>query len=134
MQPYLRPPWTDPHQIWTVDVLHHAPPIHGIQNAEMQKKFFFDFITSVLYTVYGEVGTILLCIIMKSSRAIKSGRHKLKIQDGRRAMALHWALGKNCFLIVLWSEVTKLAHIFFLIYALRMGKTASDIQLIVHMQ
>ena len=26
----LGPPWTDPHQIWTVDVFHHAPPIHGI--------------------------------------------------------------------------------------------------------
>ena len=40
MQLYLEPPWTNPHQIWTVDVFHHAPPIHGIQNAEMQKKVF----------------------------------------------------------------------------------------------
>ena len=52
MRPYLGPPWTDSHQIWAVDVFHHAPPIHGIQNAEMQKKFFFffcDVIGSVLY-------------------------------------------------------------------------------------
>ena len=49
MRPYLGPPWTDPHQIWTVDVFHHAPSIHGIQNAEMQKKVFCDVITSVLY-------------------------------------------------------------------------------------
>ena len=41
---------TDSHQIWAVDVFHHAPPIHGIQNAEMQKKFFCDVIASVLYT------------------------------------------------------------------------------------
>ena len=38
MRPYLGPPWTDSHQIWAVDVFHHAPPRHGIQNAEMQKK------------------------------------------------------------------------------------------------
>ena len=50
MQPYLGPHEpTDPHQIWTVDVFHHAPPIHGIQNAEMQKKVFCDVIASVLY-------------------------------------------------------------------------------------
>ena len=48
MQPYLRPPWTDSHQIWAVDV-HHAPPIHGIQNAEMQKKFFVS--SSLLYSI-----------------------------------------------------------------------------------
>ena len=27
----------------------HAPPIHGIQTAEMQEKIFCDVITSVLY-------------------------------------------------------------------------------------
>ena len=51
MRPYLGPPWTDSHQIWAVDVFHHAPPIHGIQNAEMQKKKkknFCDVITFVL--------------------------------------------------------------------------------------
>ena len=30
----------EPQQIWAVDVFHHAPRTHGIQNAEMQKKFF----------------------------------------------------------------------------------------------
>ena len=65
MRPYLGPPWTDSHQMWAVDVFHHAPPIHGIQNAEMQKKktnkqtnkqkqkqkknIFCDFIASGLY-------------------------------------------------------------------------------------
>ena len=53
MRPYPGPPWTDSHQIWAVDVFHHAPPIHGIQNAELQKKkkFFCDAIASVLYNV-----------------------------------------------------------------------------------
>ena len=51
MWPYLGPPWTDSHPIWAVDVFHHASPVHGIQNAEMQKKFFCDIITSVLYVV-----------------------------------------------------------------------------------
>ena len=33
-----------------VDVFHHAPPIYGVQNAEMKKKkFFCDVIASVLY-------------------------------------------------------------------------------------
>ena len=27
MQPYLGPPWTDSHQIWTVEVFHQALPI-----------------------------------------------------------------------------------------------------------
>ena len=53
MQPYPGPPWTDSHQIWTVDVFYHAPPFHSIQNAEMQKNkrvfFFCDVIASVLY-------------------------------------------------------------------------------------
>ena len=49
MQPYLGPPWTDPHQIWTVDVFHHARRIYGIQNAEMQKKFFVT--SSLLYSI-----------------------------------------------------------------------------------
>ena len=30
MQPYLGPPWTDSHQIWAVDVFHHAPFICAI--------------------------------------------------------------------------------------------------------
>ena len=49
MRPYLRPQWTDSHQIWAVDVFHHAPPIHGIQNAEMQKKFFCDVIALTVF-------------------------------------------------------------------------------------
>ena len=54
MRPYLGPPWTDSHQIWAVDVFHHAPPRYGIQNAEMQKKSFCDVIASVLYCVFEE--------------------------------------------------------------------------------
>ena len=46
MQPYLGAPRTHPHQIGTVDVFYHAPPIHGIKNAEMQ-----NVIASVLYRV-----------------------------------------------------------------------------------
>ena len=38
MRSYLGPPLTDCHQIWAVEVFHHALPIFGIQNAEMQKK------------------------------------------------------------------------------------------------
>ena len=49
MRPYLGPPWTDSHQICAVDVFHHVPPIHGVQNAEVQKTFFCDVIASVLY-------------------------------------------------------------------------------------
>ena len=49
MRPYLGPLWTDSHPIWAVDVFHHAPPIHGIQNTEIQNKFFSDVIASVLY-------------------------------------------------------------------------------------
>ena len=41
MRPYFGSPWTDSHQIWAVDVFHRAPPIYGIQNAEMKKEFFF---------------------------------------------------------------------------------------------
>ena len=37
MRPYLRSPWSNSYQIWAIDFFHHAPPIHGIQNAEMQK-------------------------------------------------------------------------------------------------
>ena len=55
MRPYLGLPWTDSHQIWAVDVFHLAPPIHGIQNAEMQKKFFSDVIASVLYSEQNEI-------------------------------------------------------------------------------
>ena len=51
MRPYLGPPWTDSHQIWAVDVFHHAPPRYGIRNAAMQKKVFCDVIASVLYSV-----------------------------------------------------------------------------------
>ena len=56
MQPYLGLPWTDSHHLGgggggAVDVFHHAPPIYGVQNAEMKKKllFFCDVIASVLY-------------------------------------------------------------------------------------
>ena len=59
MRPYLGPPWTDSHPSWAVDVFHHAPPIglHGIQNTEIQKKFFCDVIASVLYgTHFGTNG------------------------------------------------------------------------------
>ena len=49
MRPYLIPPWTDSHPIWDVDVFHHAPQIHGIQNTEIQTKVFCDVIVSVLY-------------------------------------------------------------------------------------
>ena len=51
MRPYLGPPRTDSHQIWAVDVFHHAPPIYGIQNTRIQKKkkVFCDIIASVLY-------------------------------------------------------------------------------------
>ena len=49
MRPYLRTPWTDFHQIWAVDIFHHAPPIYGIQNAVMQKKFFMT--SSLLYSI-----------------------------------------------------------------------------------
>ena len=38
MRPYVGPPWTNSHQIWNVEVFHHAIPIYGIQNAEMLKK------------------------------------------------------------------------------------------------
>ena len=50
MQLYLGPPWTDSHPIWAVDVFHHAPPIHGIQNTEIKKKFFVT--SSLLYSIY----------------------------------------------------------------------------------
>ena len=49
MRPYLGPPWTDSHPIWAVEVFHHAPPIHGIQNTEIQKKVCCDVFASVLY-------------------------------------------------------------------------------------
>ena len=49
MQPYLVPTRNDSHPIWAMDVFHHAPPIHGIQNTEIQKKVFCDVIASVLY-------------------------------------------------------------------------------------
>ena len=37
-RPYLGLPWSDFHQIWTVEVFHHALLMYGIQNAEIQKK------------------------------------------------------------------------------------------------
>ena len=49
MRPYLQPPWTDFYQIWVVDVFHHAPPIHGIHNAEVH------IITSVLYAMFTQM-------------------------------------------------------------------------------
>ena len=49
MRPYLGPPWTNFHPIWAVDVYHHAPPMHGIQNTEIQKKFFVT--SSLLYSI-----------------------------------------------------------------------------------
>ena len=49
MRPYLGPPWTDSHPILAVDVFHHAPLIHGIQNTEIQKKFFV--MSSLLYSI-----------------------------------------------------------------------------------
>ena len=49
MRPYLRPPLTDSHQIWAVVVFYHAPLIHGIQNAEMQKKKKILVTSSLLY-------------------------------------------------------------------------------------
>ena len=52
MRPYLGLPWTDSHHFFwgggAVDVFHHAPPIYGVQNAEMKKKNC-DVIASVLY-------------------------------------------------------------------------------------
>ena len=48
----------DPHQIWTVDVFHHAPLIHGIQDAEMQKKFFVT--STLLYSIRASSA----CVIM----------------------------------------------------------------------
>ena len=60
MRPYLGPPWTDSHQILAVDVFHHAPPIHDIQNAEMQKKKKkkkkkFFVMSSLLYSIIIEI-------------------------------------------------------------------------------
>ena len=52
MRPYLGPSWTHSHPVWVVDDFHHAPPIHGIQNTEIQKKVFCDVIASVLHAVY----------------------------------------------------------------------------------
>ena len=45
-----------------MDVFHYAPPIHGIQNAEMQKKkkkFFFFFLMSLL--LYGMA--VMICCL-----------------------------------------------------------------------
>ena len=53
MRPYLEAQWTNSHQIWTVDIF--APQIHGIKNAEMQKKFFCDVIASVLYVPWSVI-------------------------------------------------------------------------------
>ena len=65
MRPYLGPPWTDSHQIWAVDVFHHAPPIHGIQNTEMKKKqvFLFCFVF-VLFFVFVCVLLLLLLLFL----------------------------------------------------------------------
>ena len=49
MRANLGPPWTDSHPIWAVDVFHHAPPAHGVQNTEIQKKFFVT--SSLLYSI-----------------------------------------------------------------------------------
>ena len=52
-----------PHQILDVDLyFHHAPPIQGIQNAEMQKKGSCDVIASVLYTNFSQFFVIELCV------------------------------------------------------------------------
>ena len=64
MRPYLGPPWIDSHPIWAVDVFHHAPPIHGIQNTEIQKKVFCDVIASV-YS--------MLCAPVYSKKQVDSG-------------------------------------------------------------
>ena len=48
MWPYFGPPWTFSHQIWALEVFHHALPIYCIPNAETQKKVC-DVITWVLY-------------------------------------------------------------------------------------
>ena len=47
MRPYLGQSCADFHQIWALEVFHHALTMYGIQNVEMQKKKFCDFITSV---------------------------------------------------------------------------------------
>ena len=51
MQSYLGPPWTDSHPIWAVDAFHRAPPIHGIQNTEIQKSFVMS---SLLYSILND--------------------------------------------------------------------------------
>ena len=40
-----------PTKFW-LWMFFHAQPIHGIQNAEMQKKVFCDVIASVLHSFY----------------------------------------------------------------------------------
>ena len=69
MRPYLGPPWTDSHPIWAVDVFHHAPPIHDIQNTEIQekKKIFCDVIASVLSMSH---------VVPMENIALKNEKHK----------------------------------------------------------
>ena len=110
MRPYLGPPWTDSHQIWAVDVFHHAPPRHGIQNAEMQKKFFCDVIASVLYRSQSwcifssiKIGSsqnfhwrMCIVVLSSSSRTDFSVDMSGQISSRRRHLSTkHWS-GNKC--------------------------------------
>ena len=103
MRPYLGPPWTDSHPIWAVDVFHYDPPIQGIQNTEIQKKFFFcDVIASVLYM--GDVSNILGDSLIWCSMCSWSIWKKYPVEKWDRVgqkttatVGVWGVLGKICF-------------------------------------
>ena len=113
MQPYLGLPWTDPHQIWTVDVFHHAPPIHGIQNAEMQIKSFLwrhHFCTLCLSTLANLTGSNYIYffnaekyhfndkkrLLFKMDSVVKGKYNTEELNDLNRAFARNLKLPVIC--------------------------------------
>ena len=93
MQPYVGPPWNDSQQIWKVEVFHHAPRIHGIQNAKMQKKkkkkkriFFCDVILrySVVFPTSSLWDFLILTVEGPSKRRVNRSLGKTKVLDKRK--------------------------------------------------
>ena len=73
MRPYLGLPLIDSRQICAVNVFHHAPPMHGIQNAKMPKKkkkkiVYCDVITSIALMPLESAGTRTSVVLPRFQR------------------------------------------------------------------
>ena len=114
MWSYVRPPLSNSHQIWAVEVFHHSLPTYGIQNTEMHKKFFVT--SSLRNSIKGPtLKVFLFCFVLFFPLIPFFQKKKLHAKKGvchmTNMVCLHLAANKmevSCFLHLIITTVSQL--------------------------